>query len=277
MPDPGDSSIIPLMPAKPKLGLPGREVVRESLEEITDAAAADLYSQALACVRAFGDFHLALSGGSTPEPLYRRLMVDPAFRELPWRKTHLWIVDERRVPLDHELSNYRMIAETLVDQADIPSEQVHPMQATSAKAADLYEAELRRVLEWREKGHDRLDYVLLGVGTDGHTASLFPRSPALGASDRLVAMNDGPSVTPPPRVTMTYRLLNASRFVGVLVTGAKKREVLRKIAAASKGVAGTTDATAATGQRLSTGDLPVLGIKPLAGELRWYMDTEAVG
>lgn len=266
MPDPGDSSIIPLMPDRPKLGLPGTEIVRESIEEITEAAAADLAIHAMACVRAFGDFHLALSGGSTPEPLYRRLMVDPAYRAIPWRKTHVWIVDERRVPLDHELSNFRMIREVLVDHADIPSGQVHPIQSTSAKADDLYEAELRRVLEWREKGHDRLDYVLLGVGADGHTASLFPNSPAQAASDRLVAMNDGPSVTPPPRVTMTYAMLNASRFIGVFVTGGKKRDVLKKIAAAS------------TGQSTNgVGTLPVLGIKPLAGELRWYLDAEAAG
>jgi 6-phosphogluconolactonase len=265
--DLSDSSILPVSPGGkiPELGLPGREVVRSTLDELLDAAAADLYLQALACVRQFGDFHLALSGGSTPEPLYRRLMTDPAVRELPWRKTHLWIVDERRVPLDDPMSNYRLIHETIIAQSDIPPEQVHPIPATHERADVVYEDELRRVLEWRERGHDRLDYVLLGVGADGHTASLFPHSPALSAHDRLVVMNDGPTVVPPPRVTMTHKFINAARFVGVLVTGAKKREIVAELAGRCKAGLKREDAVAR----------PILGVRPKAGELRWYLDREA--
>jgi hypothetical protein len=82
--------------------LPGTVVVRESADELVDAVAADLFIHALNCIRTFGDFHLALSGGSTPLPLYRRLMYDPSYRDLPWTRTHLWMVDERRVPFDDE-------------------------------------------------------------------------------------------------------------------------------------------------------------------------------
>jgi 6-phosphogluconolactonase len=245
-------------PAKP--ALPGVVIVRESVDELLDAAAADVLVQAKNCVRAFGDFHLALSGGNTPEPLYKRLMYDPNLRDLPWKRTHLWVVDERRVPLDDDRSNFKMIRETIVDQSDIPPEQVHPILATSEHADRGYEAELREHLGWREKGHDRLDFVLLGMGDDGHTASLFPHSPALYVpEDRLVALNTGPTVRPPDRVTMTYSLLNASRFVAVMVTGEKKRDTIARVAARD----GTPD------------DLPILGIAPLAGELRWFLDRAA--
>ena len=244
----------------PKPALPGTVVVRESVEELIDAIAGDLFFQAKACVRTFGDFHLALSGGSTPEPLYRRLMYDPNYRDLPWKRTHLWIVDERRVPEDDERCNFRMIRETLVEQSDIPREQVHPIKALSPTADTDYEAELRENLGWREKGHDRLDYVLLGMGADGHTASLFPGSPALDSKGRLVLINAGPTVTPPDRVTMTFDLLNASRFVGVMVTGEKKRPMIARLASR---------------ERPGVQELPILGVRPLAGEMRWYLDAAA--
>mgnify|MGYP000865287733 CR=1 FL=1 len=249
-----------VVPRPPMPNLPGGVVLRESVDELIDAMIADLLVHANGCVRAFGGFHLALSGGSTPEPFYRRLMYDPACREFPWKRTHLWIVDERRVPFEDDRSNFKMIRETIVAQSDIPAEQVHPMRATEPDADEKYERVLREMLEWREKGHDRLDYVLLGMGADGHTASLFPNSPALDAPrDRLVASNAGPTVTPPDRVTMTYTLLNASRFIGVMVTGSGKRATLTKIAA----------------RQVGPRQMPILGVRPLGGELRWYIDEAA--
>jgi 6-phosphogluconolactonase len=243
--------------------LPGTVVLRETADDLIDAAAADLLFQAKSCVRTFGDFHLALSGGTTPEPLYRRLMYDPNYRDLPWKRTHLWIVDERRVPFDDERSNFKMIRETLVIHSDIPTEQVHPIPATLDDADTRYETEIKEVLAWREKGHDRLDYALLGMGADGHTASLFPRSPALRDDGRLVLINSGPAVTPPDRVTMTLTLLNASRFLGVMVTGEKKRQTIARVATAARDGGATPE------------DLPILGITPLGGELRWYLDAAA--
>jgi 6-phosphogluconolactonase len=251
-----------LVPLPEKPVLPGTVVIRESADEVIDAIAADLFMHARNCVRTFGDFHLALSGGSTPEPLYRRLMYDPGFRELPWKRTHLWLVDERRVPLDDDLSNFKMIRETIVLHSDIPREQVHPINTDAAAPAVEYEAELRESLAWREKGHDRLDFVVLGMGEDAHTASLFPHSPALAVDDRLVTMNAGPTVTPPERVTMTYNMINASRFIAILVTGEKKRPAIERVVARNGGRAGREE-------------LPILGIVPLGGELRWYLDKAA--
>lgn len=265
-----------LEPAPPRPALPGTVVLRPDPDAAVDAVAADLLVHAHNCVRTFGDFHLALSGGSTPIPLYQRLMIDPNYRELPWSRTHLWIVDERRVPFDDDRSNYKMISEIIGDHSGIPAEQVHPMFATADNADEQYAATLREVLGWRERGHDRLDFVLLGMGSDAHTASLFPRSPALiesisamrnhhaGEAPPLVRINKGPNVTPPDRVTMTLPLLNASRFLALLVTGSGKRETIRRIAQAVKG------------DRLAEAEeLPVLGLKPLGGELRWYLDHAA--
>lgn len=259
MPDPLETTPIPLVPAARPPGLPGSVVVRQTAEDLVDAVAGELYFHAKNCVRAFGDFHLALSGGTTPEPVYRRLMYDPNFRDLPWKRVQLWIVDERRVPFDDPRSNFGMIRETIVYHSDIPREQVHPIPATEPDADVVYERTIQETLAWREKGHDRLDYVLLGMGTDGHTASLFPHSPALAADQRLVVANAGPTVAPPERITMTYRLINASRFIAVMVTGAAKREAVRRVCAR----AGTP------------ADLPILGVRPTGGELRWYLDAEA--
>lgn len=265
MPDPAgtprsfDAAPIEVAPALPRPLLPGTVIVRASEDEWLDAVAADLVLHAKNCVRTFGDFHLALSGGKTPEPLYRRLMYDPLCRDFPWKRTHLWVVDERRVPMDDDRCNFKMIHETIVAHSDIPKEQVHPIRALEPDADDLYEAELRESLAWREKGHDRLDFVLLGMGSDGHTASLFPRSPALDAPGRLVVVNAGPAVTPPDRVTMTFDLINAARFVAVLVSGSSKRDTIARVVRHTDPVH----------------DLPILGVRPVGGELRWYLDLAA--
>lgn len=265
------SELIPLAespaPLAPKL--PGTVVVKPDLDALLDRMVADLLIHAVGCVRQFGDFHLALSGGGTPLPFYRRLMYDPAAREFPWQRTHLWIVDERRVGFDDERSNFKAIDELIGQHSGIPREQVHPMLALAEDADAQYEKLLRQTLFWRERGHDRLDYVLLGMGGDGHTASLFPGSPALRASldpaeSRLVLTNAGPAVTPPDRVTMTLPLINAARFVAVMVTGEGKRSMLARISRAP--------GTVAEDEVLA---LPILGVRPRAGELRWYLDAAA--
>ena len=241
--------------------LPGKVLAAETADELVDRLAADLVVHAENCVRTFGDFHLALSGGSTPQPLYERLMYDPNYRRLPWRRTHLWLVDERCVPLDDPNSNFRVINETIVDHADIPHEQVHPMFALSPDADETYERELREHLAWREKGQDRLDFVLLGMGADGHTASLFPHTQPLHEEERLVRFNVAPDATPKDRLTMTFPLINSARFVAVLVTGPSKAATIRR----------------ASLRQGKLEDLPILGVSPLNGELRWYLDAAACG
>ena len=265
---------IPIEEPKPKPKLPGTVVMRASADDLIDAMTADLLVHALSCVRSFGDFHLALSGGSTPMPFYRRLMYDPSCREFPWKKTHLWIVDERRVPFDDDRSNFKHIDELIVQHSDIPAVQVHPMLAMAEDADVQYEKMLHETLEWRERGQDRLDYVLLGMGGDAHTASLFPHSPAQLDGQpphpaRLVRINSGPKVTPPDRVTMTYPLLNAARFVAVMVTGESKKGTIERVVQAT--ASAPKDGPAAE----QIADMPILGIRPRAGELRWYLDEAA--
>ncbi len=257
------------MPTPPTL--PGDTIVRDTADETLDALAADIVVHAINCVATFDAFHIALSGGSTPMPLYRRLMTDPNYRHLPWSRTHLWIVDERRVPFDDERSNFGHIRDLIVDHSDIPESHVHPMHADLDDADTRYERELVEVLGMRGQGKDRLDFVLLGMGADAHTASLFPRSPALKEQRRLVRINAGPAVTPPDRVTMTYPLLNASRFLAVLVTGAGKRDTLSRLAA----TAAKTNLADDTARANAAEEQPILGIRPLGGELRWYLDRDA--
>lgn len=241
--------------------LPGTVFAANTAERLHERLAADLIAHALNCVRQFGDFHLALSGGSTPMPFYERLMTDPNYRMMPWRRTHLWIVDERRVPFEDDKSNYRHVHEIIVDHSDIPAAQVHPMLAMEEDAPAQYERALREALGWRERGQDRLDFVLLGMGDNGHTASLFPKTAVLDERVRWVSTCEGPTVTPPPRVTMTYPLINAARFVAVLVVGANKSEMIKRVAT------GADDYHA----------LPIKGIQPHAGELRWFLDRAACG
>lgn len=245
----------------PAPALPGTVMTADTAERLHERLAADLIAQALNCVHQFGDYHLALSGGGTPMPFYERLMTDPNYRLMPWRRTHLWIVDERRVPFEDEKNNYRHIHEIIVDHSDIPAAQVHPILAMEEDAPARYERALRESLGWRERGQDRLDFVLLGMGDNGHTASLFPQTTVLDERVRWVSTCEGPTVTPPPRVTMTYPLINAARFVGVLVTGANKAAMIERVAT------GKDDYHA----------LPIKGIHPAAGELRWYLDRAACG
>lgn len=270
MPEPEPIEFVDHTPTPPPLT--GTVVVRRAPEDLIDSIASDMLLHAFNCVRSFGDFHLALSGGSTPLPLYERLMIDPNYREFPWNRTHLWIVDERRVGFDNDKSNFKAIDEILGHHSGIPPEQVHPIMALAEDADLQYERTLRQTLFFREKGQDRLDYVLLGMGGDGHTASLFPHSPALEDLDhdgtaglpRLIRINSGANVTPPDRVTMTFPLLNAARFVAVMVTGEGKRNTLAKVSARR-----------AEPPRQAAKDLPILGIRPRAGELRWYLDAAA--
>jgi 6-phosphogluconolactonase len=240
--------------------LPGEVVVAPDLDELLDRLSSDLVAHAINCVRRFGDFHLAFSGEEGLDPLFTRLMVDPDCRALPWRRTHLWLVNERCVPLHDDASMFRPIDESIVDHADIPMEQVHPLLAESQTADRDYEHQIREALSWREKGHDRLDYVLLLLGPDGRVAGLVPHADALREERRLVRFSMGEPAGP-PQVTMTLPLINAARFVAVVALGSAVSDALWQLTRAD----GPVD------------ELPARGIAPLDGELRWYLDAAACG
>ena len=246
----------------PRLG--GQVHVSADPDQLYDELGHSLLASAQLAVRKRGTFHLALSGGSSPEGFYIRLAVDPQFRSFPWSRTHVWMVDERRVPESDEHSNYRMIREALLDHVVMPQSQRHPMPVMDEQVAREYEHELCEVFHQRQQ-IPRLDFVLLGMGADCHTASLFPHTRALRERDALICVNDGRNVTPPPRVTMTYPLLNAARHVAVMVTGEAKAAAITRI-----------------DHQLSTSgpdpvEMPITGVSPIDGAVAWHLDKAAAG
>ena len=183
-------------------------------------------------VGARGRFALAVSGGSSPIPAFA-LLAGALRDRVPWNAVHIWLTDERCVPTDHEESNFGMLRRELLDHVGVPPEQVHRFEGerAPADAADRAEAALRRAVGDRagDDAEPLFDFVLLGVGNDGHTASLFPDGRELAERDRLViAVEPPPGITPAvPRVTLTLPALESTREVLVLAYGAEKRDAVR--------------------------------------------------
>ncbi len=176
-----------------------------------------------------GRFTAALSGGATPVELYTRLGSEG---RLPWDTTHVFLVDERFVPFSDPQSNYRMIRRTLLETAAIPAANVHPYMITDAgpdESAQLYERELRSFFGARTPALPRFDLVLLGIGEDGHTASLFPASPALQERQRLV-LAIPPAETRVARLTLTFPVINAGRSIFFFVAGSNKANAVKGVA-----------------------------------------------
>ena len=201
-------------------------------------------------------FCAALSGGLTPRLLYQILAGRALLGRIEWKNVQLFQVDERCVPPDHPDSNYRMIREALLDSGEIPPGNFHRMQAEEAdleKAARDYAAELARVLEPQNGLRPRLDIVFLGMGPDGHTASLFPGTPALEEQSLWVCPNRVERLGM-SRLTMTLPLLNTSAHVIFLVAGADKAETLVKVLEGPPG------------------ELPAQRIRPVDGSVSWFLD-----
>jgi len=180
-------------------------------------------------VRGTGRFFVGLSGGRTPVDLYHRL--SDMKETLGWEKTHVFLVDERFVPFDHPDSNYRMLKETLFDHVPIPRENIHPIPtegSTLEGSATAYKKDLKKSFRLSENGFPQFDLLILGIGEDGHTASLFPGSPALKDRMNLVApvpLNEAKH----SRITLTLPVINHARHILFLVTGKDKAPVLQKI------------------------------------------------
>jgi 6-phosphogluconolactonase len=181
-----------------------------------------------------GSFSVALSGGNTPFPFYRKLAGQQQVAS-EWSKTHIFLVDERFVPDTDPDSNYRMIKETLLDSAGVPPGNVHAIATDlpdPISAAEHYERDIALFFNLSGDGIPEFDLITLGIGTDGHTASLFPGSPALKEEKRLAA-----AVVPGgkmhSRVTLTLPVLNKARNVLFLVTGEEKAKVLRDVSKGS--------------------------------------------
>jgi 6-phosphogluconolactonase len=205
----------------------GEIVVLKDAAAVAHHVAEFMLAQALAKP---GAFAIGLSGGSTPKTLYSLLASD-AFRDrFPWDRTHLFFGDERFVPHDHPDSNYRMVNEAMIAHVPIPPAQVHPWQTNGdpEHAALHYADTLKRFYgaDTLDPARPLFDIQLLGLGEDGHTASLFPGVDALKERTAWTAAVIG--AKPEPRLTLTYPVLDSSRIVGFLAVGAGKRDILAR-------------------------------------------------
>ncbi len=232
-------------------------------QALLEAAAQHLLEHARQAIAARNSFTLALAGGSTPKGLYARLADPPFHGQLDWTKVRLFWGDERHVPPDHADSNYRMAHEALLSRVPISMAQVHrvPSELPDAQTvADQYEAVLRKQFDVSEPDIPRFDFVLLGMGQDGHTASLFPGTQAVQETSRLVA---APWVEKfqTSRITFTPVLLNHARQVTFLIHGRAKAETLHAVLEGP----------------FQPDTLPAQIIGPRAGTLTWFVDQEAAG
>jgi 6-phosphogluconolactonase len=200
-------------------------MVFPDLEQMS-AAAADLLAAAVQRATLHeGEARVALSGGSTPKRLFQLLAEGPWRTGIPWDKVHFFWADERAVPPDDPASNYRLAAENLFSKVNVPEANIHRMRGEldPREAADLYEAELRRTF-----GDRRLHMALLGMGEDGHTASLFPGTPALEESDRWAVANPVEKLGE-TRITLTLPFLAEADELLFLVSGESKAEALHQV------------------------------------------------
>ena len=220
---------------------------------------ADIFSWVAGeCVRSRGRFTVAISGGSTPRPMHRMLCEEPYLTAIPWKSTVIFWVDERCVPVDDPASNYGTARADFLDTVPIPDSQVHPMprDLPPREGASLYERELVHWPQHQTDGIPIFDLICLGIGTDGHTASLFPGQEALTETKRLVVSVTGgnPNVE---RLTLTLPLINQAREIVFMVSGKEKATTLKGILEGPPGI------------------YPAQLIQPVHGNLTWLLDREA--
>jgi 6-phosphogluconolactonase len=228
--------------------------IYENVRELSEAAARVFVEKARRSIDESGRFAVALAGGTTPKATYEILVREYGGpKDLDWSKVHVFFGDERTVPPDHEDSNYRMAQEALLSR--VPVGSVHRMRGEldPREAATLYEKDLEEFFG----GPPVLDLVLLGMGEDGHTASLFPRTPALDVCDRWVVENPVEKLDT-TRLTLTVPSVNAASAVNFLVSGEGKADALKKILE----------------EVAEPQEYPANLIQP-AGELVWMVDAAA--
>ncbi|XP_067052822.1 GDH/6PGL endoplasmic bifunctional protein-like [Acropora muricata] len=241
----------------------GYHMVTGTNLQVIRSLAAKIVDHALKAVSLKGTFHLALSGGTSPLMLYETLAFEA--KVFPWQHTHIWMVDERCLPLTSQESNFNFIYEKLLRHVSIPHFNIHPMHVMLKgglcdpldQGSGHYEAELQRLVT-----DQQLDFVVLGAGSDGHTASLFPHQSAVYNKDNLICLTEGSgSNNVKSRMTMTLNLLIKAKAVAVLVLGERKQDIVRRLSSGE----------------VDVWNFPVTGIQPETGELIWYIDSEALG
>jgi len=230
------------------------------LTALNQAAATYWVEQATQAIAQRAAFHVALTGGSTPQPLYRLLATPEVANKLDWNCVHIYIGDERYVPHDHPDSNYGMVKACMLDQIAIPPENLHPIPTQYEQAHDAAAdyAEVLSSIASKTEQVPELDLIMLGMGEDGHTASLFPGTDILQVTDKTVAAVYVEKLAS-WRVSMTYPTLNRAKQVMVLVSGEGKADILAHIL-----------------QKDSETLYPIQSVSP-AGEMHWFLDQAAAG
>ena len=226
---------------------------------LAEGAAQLVVDAANEAAEARGRFMLCLAGGATPRATYERLARPPLSARMPWDRTWIFFGDERAVAPDDDESNYRMAQEALLSRVPVAPTRVfrmHGEDGNAEAAAAAYAATLADAFGTRRGELPRFDLVLLGLGVDGHTASLFPSSPVLREVFRSVAAVHVAAAKIPQRLTLTFPVLNAAARVLFLVTGAEKAKILKKV----------------LDERAT---LPATMVRPTDGELIWLVDRAA--
>lgn len=209
-----------------------------------------------------GFFTLVLSGGKTPEKLFS-LLADKSFSQgMPWEKTYLFWGDERFLSAESPDSNYKMADDLLLSKINIPERNIYNMignmSETPETNAEQYESKIRQFFHERRSKIISFDLVLLGMGNDGHTASIFPNSGVISEKKKLVCAVPAPKTAKPavPRITMTFPLINSSRKILFLISGQEKKMIMERIQSSSANIA----------------EIPAAGIAP-DGELIWHVEN----
>lgn len=242
-------------------------------QTLTTTAADLLVTVIQEAIAARGRADVTLTGGSSPKDLYH-LLTTPAYQsKITWHQVHIWFSDERCVPPDDKLSNYGMAHDILLSHVPIPADQVHRMHGEDPRdvAAELYAEELRRSFDLGPANNPdifvlpRMDFILLGLGPDGHVASLFPGIPELNVQDRLVVGVEHHTDPEPhvDRISLTLPVLNAGAVVAFIVGNADKAGITAKV----------LESTPANPEDL----LPAQRVKPTQGQLLWLLDMASAG
>jgi 6-phosphogluconolactonase/glucosamine-6-phosphate isomerase/deaminase len=232
--------------------LPGGVVLREDRDSVHDALLADIAVHARNCIRAFGDFQLAISFSAGVVPIVRRMMTDPLYREFPWSRTRVWLVDEAIVSEDDPQHRGAILEGLVVEGSGMPREQAHAIDTSRPDAAEAYASLLREHLGWREKGQDRLDVVLVEQLPDGSWSGVVEQAP-----DSALVVTTPVLSNAPARVAMTGAAVRGARLLAIVATGR----------------------AAAAGINHWRGEFSVrkAGVLPMidTAEVRWYVDYDA--
>ncbi|MGI8837920.1 MAG: 6-phosphogluconolactonase [Pyrinomonadaceae bacterium] len=232
--------------------------VFDTMEQVALAAAERFVDYSIASIREHGSFAVALAGGSTPRSAYELLGANEFKSRIDWPLVHLFFGDERMVPADSAESNYRMVNDSLISRVEIPPGNVHRIicESTQSESAELYEAELKRFfqsVDW-----PRFDLVLLGMGADGHTASLFRGSDALKEEEKWVIATRQPQ-TGKDRITLSLPVINHATRVAFVVTGNEKAATLARVWSSEQ----------------ANEESPAQRVRPVNGILEWLVDRAA--